>query len=116
MRKWKFLLNTGLINAKQMLPYCCFLSNSSNTYAHYLLTKIILCNFISLQAFTVYMEYLLQLEISIWSNWLKWNLYQNEFHFAWTNKNTNHEVTLYQVEILPWSEISNWFEFTLGLM
>ena len=34
----------------------CFLNNSNNSRAHYLLIKMSLHNFISLQAFTVYME------------------------------------------------------------
>ena len=36
--------------------------------AKMLLTKMILRNFISLRAFTVYMENSLQFEISLWSN------------------------------------------------
>ena len=43
----------------------CFLNNSSNAHAHYLLTKLILGNFISLRAFTVYMENSLRFEISL---------------------------------------------------
>ena len=30
--------------------------------------------------------------------------------------NANNEVTLHQSEILPWSEISNRFDFTSGLI
>ena len=84
--------------------------------AKMLLTKMILRNFISPRAFTVYMENSLQFEISLWSNWPKWNLHQSEFHFDWTYVNTNNEVTLHRREILPRSVISNRFEFTSGLM
>ena len=41
---------------------------------------------------------------------------QSEFQLARTHVNANNEVTLHQSETLPQSEISNWFEFTLGLM
>ena len=78
----------------------CFLKNSSSTHEHWLLTKMILRNFISLRAFTVCMQF----EISFRSIWPK-------FHFAWTHVNTNNEVTLHRSQILPRSEISNWFEF-----
>ena len=70
---------------------------------------MILRNFISLQAFTVYMENSLQFEISLRSNW-------SEFHYARTHVNADNEVTSHRSEILPWSEISNRFEFTSGLM
>ena len=46
----------------------------------------------------------------------KWNLYQSEFHYARGHVNTGNEVTSHWSEILPQSEISNQFEFTLGLM
>ena len=77
---------------------------------------MILRNFISLRAFTVYMENSLQFEISLRSNWLKWNLHQREFHYARSHVSADNEVTSHQSEILPWSEISNQFDFTLGLM
>ena len=77
---------------------------------------MILRNFISLRAFTVYMENSLQFEISLWSIWPKWNLHQSEFHFDWTYVNTNDAITLHRHEILPQSVISNRFEFTSGLM
>ena len=54
--------------------------------------------------------------ISLWSNWPKWNLHQNEFHFTWTHVNTNNGVTLYRSEILLRREISNRSEFTSGLV
>ena len=41
---------------------------------------MILCNFVSLRAFTPYMENSLRFEISLWSIWLKWNLHRSEFH------------------------------------
>ena len=63
--------------------------------------KIILRNFISLRAFTAYMENSLRFEISLPSNWPKWNLHRSEFHFAWTHVNANNEVTLHRSEILP---------------
>ena len=73
-------------------------------------------NFVSLRAFTVYMENPLQFEISLQSNWPKWNLLGSKLHFAWTYVNSNNEANLHQSEILPQSEISNQFEFILGLM
>ena len=85
----------------------CFLNNSSNAHAHYLLTKMILRNFISQRAFTVYVEN---------SNWPKWNLHRSEFQFAWTHMNVNKKITLHRSEILPGSEILNRFKFTSGLM
>ena len=75
---------------------------------------MILRNFISLRAFTVYMENSLRFEISLRSNWPKWNLHRSEFHSAWILVNNDNEVTSHQSEILSWSEISNRFEFTLG--
>ena len=45
-----------------------------------------------------------------------WNLHWSEFHYAWSHVNSDNEVTSHQSEILPWSEISNQFDFTLGLM
>ena len=41
----------------------CFIKNSRKTHAHYLVTLMILRNFISLRAFTVYMENSLRFEI-----------------------------------------------------
>ena len=94
----------------------CFFNNSSKAHAHYLSTLMILRNFISLRAFTVYMENSLRFEISLRSVWLKWNLHQSELHFARSHVNANNEVTLHRSEISPQSEISNQFEFTSGLM
>ena len=94
----------------------CFLNYSSDAHAHELLAKMILRNFISLRAVTVYMENSLRFEISLRSIWPKWNLHQSEFHFAWTHVNANNEVTLHRSEIFTRSEISNRFEFTSGLM
>ena len=93
-----------------------FLNNSSNAHPHQLLTLMILRSFISLRAFTVYMENSLRFEISLRSNWPKWNLHWSEFHFAWTHVNAKNEVTLHRSEISPRSKISNRFEFTSGLM
>ena len=42
----------------------CFLNNSSKAHAHYFAILIILHNFISLRAFTVYMKNSLRLKIS----------------------------------------------------
>ena len=75
---------------------------------------MILRNFISLRAFTVYMENSLRFEISLRPSWLKWNLHRSEFYFAWTRVNTINEVTLHQSEILFQSEISNRFWVHLG--
>ena len=77
---------------------------------------MILHNFISLRAITVYMENSLRLEILLWSNWLKWNLHRIEFHFAWSHVDLDNEVNLHQSEFLPRSEISNRLELTSGLM
>ena len=41
-------------------------------------------NFVSLRAFTVYMENSLRSEISFRSNCPKWNLHWSKLHFAWT--------------------------------
>ena len=77
---------------------------------------MILCNFISLLAYTVYMENSLRFEVSLWSNRPIWNLHQSEFNFAWGHVNADKQVTLHQIEIIPQSEISKQFEFTLSLM
>ena len=74
---------------------------------------MILGNFISLRAFTDYMENPLRFEISIWP---KWNLHRSDFHYARGHVNADNKVTSHQSEILPRSEISNRFEFTSGLM
>ena len=94
----------------------CFLNNSSKAHVDYLATLMILRNFISLQAFTLYMENSLWFEISLRSFWAKWNLHWSEFHYARSHVNADNEVTSHQSEILPQSEISNRFEFTSGLM
>ena len=85
-----------------MLINGCFLNNSSNAHAHYLLTKMILHNFISLRSFSVYMENPLRFELSLRSNLPKWNLHRSDFHFAWTHVSTNNEVTLHRSENLHW--------------
>ena len=77
---------------------------------------MILCNFILLQAFTAYMENSLRFEISLWSNWPKWNMQQSEFHYTQSYVSADNEVNSHRSEILPQSEMSNQFEFTLGLM
>ena len=69
MCKWYILINANLINAKHMLRYCLFLNNSSKTHAHELATLMILRNFISLQAFTVYTEKSVRFDISLRSIW-----------------------------------------------
>ena len=73
-------------------------------------------NFISLRAFTVYMENPLWFEISLLLNWPKWNLHKSEFHYAQSHLIAYNEVTSHRSEILPRSEVSNQFEFTSGLM
>ena len=70
---------------------------------------MILRNFISLQAFTAYMENSLRFEI-----WPKWNLHRIEFHFARSHVNADNEVLSRRSEILSRREISNRFEFTSG--
>ena len=48
---------------------------------------MILRNFISPRAFTVYVENSLRFEISLQSIWPKWNLHRSDFHYArvmWT--------------------------------
>ena len=77
---------------------------------------MILRNFISLRALTVYMKISLQFEISPRSDWPKWNLHWSEFHFAGTHVNVDNEDNLQQSELLHRSEISNRFEFISGLM
>ena len=77
---------------------------------------MILRNFVSLRAFTVYMENSLRFEISLRSIWPKWNLHQSEFYSTRSHVNATNEVTSYRSQILSRSEISNRFEFTLGLM
>ena len=94
----------------------CFLNNSSKAHAHYLATLMILRNFISLWAFTVYMENSLQFEILLWSFRPKWNLHRNEFHYTRIHVNADNEINSHRYEILSRSEISHWFEFTLGLI
>ena len=94
----------------------CFLNNSSKTHAHYLATLMILRNFISLQAFNVYMENSLRFETSLRSIWPKWNLDWSEFHSAQSHVNADNEVTSHRSEIFSRSEITNRFEFTSGLL
>ena len=54
MRKRKLLINASLINSKtDVALMVVFFNNSSNAHAHQLLAKMILRNFISLQAFTL---------------------------------------------------------------
>ena len=74
---------------------------------------MILRNFFSLQAFTVYMENSLRLKISLRSIWPKWNLHRNEFHYARKYVNADNEVISHRSEILHRSEVSNRFQFTL---
>ena len=70
--------------------------------------------FISLPAFTVYMENTLRFEISFQSIWPKWSLHGSEFHSARSQVNADNEVTSHRSEILSRSEISN--RFDSGLM
>ena len=94
----------------------CYLNNSSKAHAHYLASLMILRNFISLRAFTGYMENSLQFEISLRFIWRKWNLHWSEFHYARSHENDDNKVNSHRSEILPRREISNRFEFTLGLV
>ena len=69
-----------------------------------LLILMILCNFNSLQAFTVPKENSLRCEYLLRSNWENWNLHRSEFPLAWNHVNPDHEITLHQSEILLRSE------------
>ena len=75
---------------------------------------MILRNFISLRAFTVYMENSLRFEVSLRI------LFQICIEVSFTPPevmfNADNEVILHRSEFLPRSEISNRSEFTLGLM
>ena len=68
---------------------------------------MVLRSFISLRAFTVYMENSLRFEVS---------LHRGEFHYARSHVNADNEVTSHRSEILPPNEISKRFESTSGLM
>ena len=68
---------------------------------------MILRKFISLRAFTVYMENSLQFEISLRSIWLKWNLDQSELHYTRSHMNADNEVTSHRSEILPRSVVKS---------
>ena len=70
---------------------------------------MILRNFISLQAITVYMGNSLRFEISLRS------ISRNEFHYARGHVNADNEVTSHRSEVLHQSEISSRFEFTSSL-
>ena len=72
---------------------------------------MILHNFNSLRAFTVYS---LWFEISLRSNWSKWHLHRSKFHFARSQWNTDNEINLHQSEILRRNENTSQFEFTSG--
>ena len=69
-----------------------------------LLILMILCNFNSLQAFTVHKENSLRCEYLLRSNWENWNLHRSEFPLARNYVNPDHEITLHQSEILLQSE------------
>ena len=97
-----------------MLCNWLFLNNSSKAHAHYLATLMTLRKFISLRAFTVYMENSLRFEISFRSIWPKWSLHQSEFHSTRSQVNADNEVISHRSEILSGSEISN--RFDSGLM
>ena len=92
---------------------CCvisyFFNSSKKLHAHKLSSLMILRNFISLQAFIVYIENSLRFEILLRSNWPEWNLHRSEFHFFRSHVNADNEVTLHRSEILPQSEISDRF-------
>ena len=88
----------------------CFFNNNSNAHAHLLLTKMILRNFIHCGQLLFTRKAHCSLKFHFGQ------INQSEFHFAWTHVNVNNEVTLHRSEILPPGEISNRFEFSLGLM
>ena len=71
---------------------------------------MILRNFISLRAYTIYMENPLRFEISLQSIWPKWNFHRSEFHYAQSHVNPDNEFTSHR------SEISNRSDLTSGLM
>ena len=62
---------------------------------------MILRNFISQQAFTVYMESSLRFEISLRSNWPKWNLHRSEFHYARSHVNADNKLPHTEVKFNP---------------
>ena len=68
----------------------CFLDNSSNAHAHYLLTLMILHNFISLWAFAVYMEN------SLWFD---------RSEICTEVSSTSHEVMSMLIMKLPYTEV-----------
>ena len=70
---------------------------------------MILRNFVSLRAFTVYMENSLRFEISLRSSLPTWDLHRSEFLFAWIHVNANNEVTLHRSETTPkWNRKLVW--------
>ena len=91
----------NLINTKQMLCNWLFLNNISKAHAHYLATLMTLRKFISLRAFTVYMENSLRFEISFRSIWPKWSLHRSEFHSTRSQVNADNEVTSHRSEFYP---------------
>ena len=60
---------------------------------------MILRNFISLRAFTVYIENSLGFEISLRLIWSKWNLHRSKFHYARSHVNADNKITSHQIEI-----------------
>ena len=62
---------------------------------------MILRNFISLRAFSVYTENSLRFEMSLRSIWPKWNLHRSKFHYAQSHVNADNEVTSHRSEVLP---------------
>ena len=68
---------------------------------------MILRNFISLRAFTVYMKNSLRFEISLPSIWPKWNLHRSGFRYARSHVNADNEVTSHRSEILPQTGLSS---------
>ena len=62
---------------------------------------MILRNFISLRAFTVYMENSLRFEISFRSIWPEWNLHRSEFHYARSHVSADNEVTSPKWNFIP---------------
>ena len=62
---------------------------------------MILRSFISLRAFTVYMENSLRFEVSLRSIWRKWNLHQSEFHYVRSHVNADMKLPHTEVKFYP---------------
>ena len=92
----------------------CNLNNSSKAYTHWLATLKILRNFILRRAFTVYMKTHCGLKFHFGQ--FDRGEISTEVKLYPVHVNADNEVTSHRSETLSRSEISNRFEFTLGLM